>query len=35
MRASALAAHLASQLERSLEHDFVLILDDAHELGMS
>ncbi len=35
LRASALAAHFAAELERSLEHDFVLVLDDAHELGDS
>jgi DNA-binding SARP family transcriptional activator len=35
LRASAVATHLASQLERSLEHDLVLVIDDLHELGES
>lgn len=35
MRADALAAHLTSELERSLEHDLVLIIDDANALAAS
>ena len=35
MRADALAAHMTVELERSLEHDLVLIIDDAHELASS
>jgi tetratricopeptide (TPR) repeat protein len=35
MRADAIAAHVAGRLEGALDHDFVLILDDVHELGQS
>lgn len=35
LRADALAAHMTAVLERSLEHDLVLVIDDAHELSSS
>jgi DNA-binding SARP family transcriptional activator/tetratricopeptide (TPR) repeat protein len=35
LRASAIATRLAAQLERSLAHDLVLVIDDVHELAGS
>ncbi len=35
IRADAIAAHLAADLERTLTHDVILVLDDAHELDAS
>lgn len=35
LRANALAATLASELQESLEHDLIIVVDDVHELGSS